>query len=63
MLARHQGYAVSLEVRAAMALHGRRIRDVDVALSLADGKPSDAFDSVERWRQRLSERSWPSRTG
>ena len=50
LLARHQGYAVSLEVRAAMALHGRRIRDVDVALSLADGKPSDAFDSVERWR-------------
>jgi len=50
LLARHQGDAVSLDVRAAMALHGRRIRDVDVGLSLAQGKPRDVFDSVERWR-------------
>ncbi len=50
LLARHQGDAVSLDVRAAMALHGRRIRDVDVALSLEGGAPGDVFDSVERWR-------------
>jgi tetratricopeptide (TPR) repeat protein len=50
LLARHQGYAVSLDVRAAMALHGRRIRDVDVGLALTEARPDRVFDSVERWR-------------
>jgi CHAT domain-containing protein/tetratricopeptide (TPR) repeat protein len=50
LLARHQGGVVSLDLRAALAVHGRGIRDEDVSLSLGRGRPADVFDSVERWR-------------
>lgn len=50
LLARHQSSATSLDVRAALALHGRAIRDLDVGLSLRTGRPAEVFDAVERWR-------------
>ncbi|MGL4176308.1 MAG: hypothetical protein ACRCSN_09540, partial [Dermatophilaceae bacterium] len=50
LLIRHQGDNSSLDVRAALALHGRTIRDVDVGLALETGDPPRLFDAVERWR-------------
>ena len=48
--ARHQSQLQSLEVRASLALHVRRLAEFDVAQSLTEGRPADVFTSVERWR-------------
>lgn len=49
-LAGGQGAVHSLEIRAALAVHARRLRDVDVHLASETQDPHDLFDSVERWR-------------
>ncbi len=49
-LARQQGRSQSLEVRAAMAVHARRLASFDVEEALRTGRPSSIFASVERWR-------------
>lgn len=48
--ARRQTQSQSLDVRAALALHARRLATFDVEQSLANGRPSSIFASVERWR-------------
>lgn len=40
----------SLEVRAALALHGRRLSEFDLGDALASGSARRVFDSIERWR-------------
>lgn len=40
----------SLEVRAALALHGRRLAEFDLADAMDSRSPRRVFDSVERWR-------------
>ena len=45
-----QAPSQSLEVRSALALHGRQLGDFDLAQALATGSPRRIFDSVERWR-------------
>jgi tetratricopeptide (TPR) repeat protein len=40
----------SLEIRAALALHGRRLSEFDLGDALATGSARRVFDSVERWR-------------
>ena len=40
----------SVEVRSALALHGRRLASFDLADAMRDGSPRRVFDSVERWR-------------
>lgn len=49
-LARQQGRSQSLEVRAAMAVHARRLAAFDVDQALRSGRPSTVFASIERWR-------------
>ncbi|KGN37332.1 CHAT domain-containing protein, partial [Knoellia aerolata] len=49
-LAREQGDVHSLEVRAGLAFHAARIRDVDVGDATDAGTPEELFESVERWR-------------
>jgi len=49
-LTERQSPSQSLEIRAALALHGRRLADFDVDDALASGSPARVFDAVERWR-------------
>jgi tetratricopeptide (TPR) repeat protein len=49
-LTERQAPSQSLEIRSALALHGRRIADFDVNDALASGSVSRVFDAVERWR-------------
>ena len=49
-LAGEQGDVHSLEVRAGLAFHAARIRDVDVTEATDAGTPEELFESVERWR-------------
>ena len=49
-LTERQAPSQSLEIRAALALHGRRIADFDVNDALASGSAAKVFDAVERWR-------------
>lgn len=49
-LTERQAPSQSVEIRSALALHGRRIADFDVNDALASGSPVRIFDAVERWR-------------
>ena len=49
-LTERQAPSQSLEIRSALALHGRRIADFDVNDALASGSAARVFDAVERWR-------------
>ena len=49
-LARHQGIFGSLDLRTAAAVHGRRLAGLDLEVALADGRPGQIFDAVERAR-------------
>ncbi len=40
----------SVEVRSALAVHGRRLAAFDLADAMRSGSPRRVFDSVERWR-------------
>ena len=40
----------SVEVRSALAVHGRRLAAFDLADAMRNGSPRRVFDSVERWR-------------
>jgi tetratricopeptide (TPR) repeat protein len=50
LLAAHQFQSSSLEVRAALALHGRRLALFDVERAIAAGDADGILTSVERWR-------------
>ncbi len=50
ILAAHQFQSASLDVRSAMALHGRRVAALDVERALDDGDPDGVLTTVERWR-------------
>ncbi len=50
LLQRHQSRAHSLEIRAGIALHGRRLSEFDIALALESGSHRLIFSSTERWR-------------
>jgi tetratricopeptide (TPR) repeat protein len=50
ILAAHQFQSASLDVRAALALHGRRLSALDVERSLAEDGPDGVLGTVERWR-------------
>ena len=50
LLAAHQFQSSSLDVRAALALHGRRLAAFDVERALAAGDPDGILTSIERWR-------------
>ncbi|GAB3074369.1 CHAT domain-containing protein [Pedococcus soli] len=49
-LGRRAAPTQSLEVRAALALHGRRLSEFDLGDALSSGSARRIFDSVERWR-------------
>jgi tetratricopeptide (TPR) repeat protein len=49
-LTERQAPTQSLEVRAALATHGRRLSEFDLGDALASGSTRRVFDSVERWR-------------
>ena len=49
-LTERQAPSQSVEIRSALALHGRRLADFDVNDALASGSPTRVFDAVERWR-------------
>jgi tetratricopeptide (TPR) repeat protein len=49
-LTERQAPSQSVEIRSALALHGRRLADFDVNDALASGSPARVFDAVERWR-------------
>ena len=49
-LTERQAPSQSLEIRSALALHGRRLADFDVNDALASGSAARVFDAVERWR-------------
>lgn len=49
-LARRQGVIQDLDLRAGMAMHGGRLRDLDLHLARATGSPLALLDAVERWR-------------
>ena len=50
LLAAHQFQSSSLEVRAALALHGRRLALFDVERAISGGDADGILTSVERWR-------------
>lgn len=50
LLAAHQFQSSSLDVRAALALHGRRLAAFDVQRALGAGDVSELLTTVERWR-------------
>lgn len=55
-LGQELGRRSGLDTRTAMALHGRRLRDLDIDLALGSGEPAVIFEACERWRgvsQRL----------
>lgn len=49
-LARAQGRSSSLDLRAAVALHGRRLSDFALGMALDEGSAVRAFEATERWR-------------
>ena len=49
-LTARQAPSQSVEIRSALALHGRRLADFDVDDALASGSAAKVFDAVERWR-------------
>jgi len=49
-LTERQAPSQSVEIRAALALHGSRIADFDVNDALTSRSPQRVFDAVERWR-------------
>lgn len=50
LLAGHQFQSSSLDVRAALALHGRRLAAFDVQRALQAGDVRELLTTVERWR-------------
>ncbi|QKE82932.1 CHAT domain-containing protein [Arthrobacter sp. NEB 688] len=50
VLAAHQFQSASLDVRAALALHGRRLAALDTERSLAGDRAEQVLATVERWR-------------
>jgi tetratricopeptide (TPR) repeat protein len=50
LLAAHQFQSSSLDVRAALALHGRRLAAFDVERALERQDGDGIFTSIERWR-------------
>ena len=50
LLAARQFQSSSLDVRAALALHGRRLAALDVGRALEAGRPDGILTSIERWR-------------
>ncbi|MEO7422421.1 MAG: CHAT domain-containing protein [Ornithinibacter sp.] len=50
LLAAHQFQSSSLDVRAALALHGRRLTAFDVRRALRADDVSELLTTVERWR-------------
>ena len=50
LLAAHQFQSSSLDVRAALALHGRRLAAFDVERALRGRDGDDILTSIERWR-------------
>ena len=50
LLAAHQFQSSSLDVRAALALHGRRLAAFDVERALAADDADGILTSIERWR-------------
>ena len=50
LLAAHQFQSSSLDVRAALALHGRRLAAFDVERALARQDSDGILTSIERWR-------------
>ncbi|MGB7817256.1 MAG: CHAT domain-containing protein [Ornithinibacter sp.] len=50
VLAAHQFQSSSLDVRAALALHGRKLAAYDVQRALGAGDVSELVTTVERWR-------------
>jgi tetratricopeptide (TPR) repeat protein len=50
ILAAQQFQSASLDVRAGMALHGRRLAALDVERALEDADPANVLTTVERWR-------------
>ena len=61
LLAAHQFQSSSLDVRAAMALHGRQLAAFDVERALADDDAVGVLTTVERWRA-VSHRTTPVTT-
>jgi tetratricopeptide (TPR) repeat protein len=57
-LARAQGRSSSLDVRAAVALHGRRLGDLALGLAVEEGSAARALEATERW-QAISNRLPP----
>ena len=57
-LTERQAPSQSLEIRSALALHGRRRADFDVNDALAGGAPAQLFDAVERWREAVESGRW-----
>lgn len=51
--ARHQ----SLDLRTAMAVHGNRLAELDLRISLGSRSVTTVFDSLERWRAMSHRRS------
>ncbi|KRE56241.1 CHAT domain-containing protein [Phycicoccus sp. Soil748] len=49
-LTQRQAPSQSLEVRSALAVHGRRLAEWDLDDALRSGSARRVFDSVERWR-------------
>lgn len=49
-LTERQAPSQSLEIRSALALHGRRLADFDVDDALSSGSAARVFEAVERWR-------------
>ena len=49
-LAEEQGRHASLDTRTALALHGRRLSELDLELAVATGSAASVFAASERWR-------------
>lgn len=49
-LERQRGRNPSLELRAGLSVHGRRIAELDLSRALRTGRPRSVFESVDRWR-------------
>jgi tetratricopeptide (TPR) repeat protein len=49
-LAAHQSIFGSLDLRAASAVHGRRLAALDIEMALSDGGADAVFDAIERAR-------------
>ena len=58
LLAERQAGQSDLETRTALAVHGRRLRDLDVTLALADGGVPALYRASERWRSVARRLPW-----